>query len=333
MVVRGSCSCYGHARQCVPIDDDGVGFVNARPDMVHGHCVCTHHTKGRNCEECEDFFNDAPWRPATEADTNECKPCECNQHSTRCHFDSGIWEQSGYTSGGVCDDCQHNTVGKNCDKCKPYYYRDPQRDITDPYVCLRKCGQCARIVCVRTCTACRCDIRGSQNEGLCDAVTDATSATTAGGCHCKTNVDGDYCDRCKNGFWQLSQDDPDGCQKCTCLTHGTVSNMGCDKQTGDCTCKRYVTGEKCDQCLVSCVVICACNWCPYSQTTLACRPSRTDVRRATAHWGARSVARATSRPASAPADHISPDADVNNQIPVSSVLTLTICFMKPRRQI
>jgi laminin beta 1 len=34
MVVRGSCSCYGHAKQCVPIDNNGVGFVDSRPDMV-----------------------------------------------------------------------------------------------------------------------------------------------------------------------------------------------------------------------------------------------------------------------------------------------------------
>ena len=50
---------------------------------MHGKCVCTHHTKGRNCEECEDFYNDAPWKPATEVDTHECKPCNCNQHSSR----------------------------------------------------------------------------------------------------------------------------------------------------------------------------------------------------------------------------------------------------------
>lgn len=30
LVVRGSCSCYGHAQRCVPIGDEGVGL----PDMV-----------------------------------------------------------------------------------------------------------------------------------------------------------------------------------------------------------------------------------------------------------------------------------------------------------
>lgn len=45
---------------------------------------------------------------------------------------------------------------------------------------------------------------------------------------------------------------------CSCNMMGTLDNGGCDPYTGLCTCKRFVGGPNCDQCLVSteyCAVI------------------------------------------------------------------------------
>ncbi|KJH49213.1 laminin EGF-like protein [Dictyocaulus viviparus] len=232
IVVRGSCSCYGHASRCIPIENNNDPALS-RSDIVHGRCECMHNTDGLNCKVCRDFYHDLPWRPATGENKNECRMCECNGHATRCHFDRAVYQASGFQSGGVCDDCQHNTQGKNCEQCKPFFYRDPQRAITDPYVCV----------------PCTCDKSGSQDDGICEGEEDPERGLVAGKCYCKSNVDGPRCDRCKNGFWNLQSSNPDGCVPCHCHLLGTFNNEGCDKTTGNCTCKRLVTGENCDQCL------------------------------------------------------------------------------------
>ena len=62
----------------------------------------------------------------------------CNGHSDCCHFDMTAYLASGGRSGGVCDDCQHNTQGQHCDRCRPLFYRDPLKAISDPDVCIRE---------------------------------------------------------------------------------------------------------------------------------------------------------------------------------------------------
>lgn len=62
-------------------------------------------------------------------------------------------------------------------------------------------------------------------------------------------MEGLQCDTCKNGFYNLSQSNPDGCQPCNCNLAGTVDGSNICSSNGQCACKSNVVGLRCDQCL------------------------------------------------------------------------------------
>ncbi|KAM6108146.1 laminin subunit beta-3 [Pterocles gutturalis] len=217
MQVLGSCFCHGHADHCAPSGD-------LQAAQVHGHCVCQHNTAGPHCDRCAALYNDRPWAPAEDDDPHECQRCNCNGHSSSCHFDPELYRASGGTSGGVCDNCQHNTEGNNCERCKMNYFRDQRNGLAHPEACL----------------PCECDPDGTVPGSVCDPLT--------GRCVCKENVQGDRCHLCKPGFAQLANTNPTGCRRCSCNVLGTRPDMPCDDETGRCFCLPNVVGKDCDQC-------------------------------------------------------------------------------------
>lgn len=54
---------------------------------------------------------------------------------------------------------------------------------------------------------------GSLNDGKCDPFTNETLGLVAGRCHCKSLVEGASCDKCKNGYFNLTKENPDGCER------------------------------------------------------------------------------------------------------------------------
>ncbi|XP_054844338.1 laminin subunit beta-4 [Eublepharis macularius] len=232
MVVRGSCFCNGHASACGSVQNLR-GDVFHEPGMVHGRCLCKHNTDGLSCERCKEFYSDVPWRPADGSQENACKKCECHGHSKRCHFDMAVYLSSDRISGGVCEDCQHNTMGQHCGRCKLFFYQDPQRTISDPHACI----------------PCDCHSEGTLYNGLCDSRTDPVLGTIAGRCRCKENVEGLRCDKCKPNFYGLSGSDPLGCQPCNCNPSGSLSFSICNPVTGECLCQKFVTGQHCKECI------------------------------------------------------------------------------------
>ncbi|XP_066192014.1 laminin subunit beta-3 [Sylvia atricapilla] len=217
MQVLGSCFCHGHAERCAP--------AGGQPSTVSGHCVCQHNTAGPHCERCAALFNAQPWAPAEDSHPHECQRCECNGHSSSCHFDPELYRASGGASGGVCDNCQHNTEGNNCERCKTNYFRNPRQELSHPEACL----------------PCECDPDGTVPGSACDPGT--------GRCVCKDNVQGHRCHLCKPGFAQLAGANPAGCRRCSCNALGTRQDtVPCDGDSGSCSCLPNVVGSDCGQC-------------------------------------------------------------------------------------
>ncbi|CAI5676893.1 unnamed protein product [Oreochromis niloticus] len=243
--VGGRCKCNGHASECVR--NDGGRLV----------CNCKHNTSGDDCQECQPFFNDRPWRRATADSANECLPCECNGKSAECYFDAELYRATGH--GGHCRNCADNTDGPNCERCLDNYYRDPGASRCLPCLCNpvgsvspqcddrgmcackpgvtgEKCDRCQPGHHSLTEAGCRCNCNpiGSTN-GQCDIVT--------GQCECQPGVAGLRCERCETNFFGFSMS---GCKPCDCDPEGSVS--GQCKEDGRCKCRPGFVGARCGMC-------------------------------------------------------------------------------------
>ena len=74
-------------------------------------------------------------------------------------------------------------------------------------------------------------------------------------CTCKSNVTGQYCDQCPSGYFNLTSNNPLGCERCKCYVKGTVNGdrtrpdlLPCGNSDGQCSCLSNVKGKKCQQC-------------------------------------------------------------------------------------
>ncbi|XP_078603553.1 laminin subunit alpha-3-like isoform X2 [Branchiostoma floridae x Branchiostoma japonicum] len=227
--VKGQCSCFGHAAECTG-ENENV-------------CECAHHTRGVNCEECLPLYNNRPWRMGTPDQANVCQDCGCHGHASSCYYDA----EKRY---GVCENCTDNTEGDKCDQCRSFHYLSMERTQE-------------RNTLGGVCRACDCTASGITNNGTCD--------NTTGQCTCKEQVFGRTCDTCKVGFWNLTADNPYGCQACDCDAAGTFNSSNlCDQLNGTCVCKDNTDGDRCDRCKVGSYNLTADN--PTGCTLCECDP-------------------------------------------------------------
>ncbi|VVC86157.1 unnamed protein product [Leptidea sinapis] len=258
--IGGRCMCNGHADNCDPAVPESDASI-----LV---CRCQHNTCGPQCAQCCPGFEQKKWRISQNWDRFACEPCNCHNHTTECTYDPEIDEKrlsldihGRYEGGGVCKNCQHNTEGINCNKCKATFYR-PSGKMWDEIDVCKPCN-CDLSYSTGNCEeeTGRCECRVEFNPPNCDSCaygyfdypnckpcvcnlngTDGQHCTpTDGVCPCKYNYAGNSCEICADGYYSPE------CKNCECNSVGSVSQV-CDKESGNCTCKSKYSGRTCNQC-------------------------------------------------------------------------------------
>ncbi|XP_042817414.1 laminin subunit alpha-3 isoform X1 [Panthera tigris] len=174
-------------------------------------CACPPGYTGDSCQGCSPGY----YRDSKGAYTGRCVPCNCNGHSNRCQDGSGI-----------CINCQHNTAGEHCERCKEGHYGNAIH------------GHCS---------VCPCPHSNSFATGC--VVTGENVR-----CSCKPGYTGTQCERCAPGYFGNPQKLGGSCRPCNCNNNGQLGS--CHPLTGDCIDqepKDGSPGEECDDC-DSCVM-------------------------------------------------------------------------------
>ncbi|KAL5262010.1 hypothetical protein ACHWQZ_G007649 [Mnemiopsis leidyi] len=132
---------------------------------------------------------------------------------------------------GQCQ-CQPGFSGRVCDQCDAGYYGYPN------------------------CKSCDCDVANSFGES-CDQET--------GQCDCEHNFKGLQCTECADSYYGYLDDRLTCDIPCQCDVQGSTG-PSCHHSTGQCSCKDYARGDKCDACHPGHYRFPACYTCDCSET-------------------------------------------------------------------
>ncbi|CAD5111260.1 DgyrCDS588 [Dimorphilus gyrociliatus] len=189
-------------------------------------CSCKSGYTGQFCEKCSPGFtrktnNGGPF--------TECVPCECNGHE--------IGNDKCNPETGICN-CQHNTMGDHCEKCKDGYYGDPDstQGKNNPDAC----------------KPCLCPgnvVKPDLNSFAKVCTMDGTALNGFKCINCTEGHDGDHCEKClDNRFYGIPTDVSNNNGKCVpCKCNNRADS--CNSITGICNdCRNNTAGKECNEC-------------------------------------------------------------------------------------
>uniref|UniRef100_A0A915EU80 Laminin subunit alpha n=1 Tax=Ditylenchus dipsaci TaxID=166011 RepID=A0A915EU80_9BILA len=230
---------YFNHPACDYCDCDPSGTEDDICDQTSGQCLCKAGFSGRRCEQCDENYFGYP----------NCKECGCNAIGSK--------SQKCDATNGECP-CHPNFTSRTCDRCAAKYYRYPEclecgcNSAGSKGVTCDNDGQC---YCKPNFEGNHCDqckenfITSHLRSGVIPEFAGCDKVAPGELCTCRENVIGRTCSQCKPTFWDLQPYHEKGCVDCNCNKTGTLSLLNsCDQVSGQCTCKRYVAGQKCDLC-------------------------------------------------------------------------------------
>uniref|UniRef100_A0A6I8PC99 Laminin subunit alpha 3 n=1 Tax=Ornithorhynchus anatinus TaxID=9258 RepID=A0A6I8PC99_ORNAN len=229
---------------CIPCQCHGAGVLDGRCHRETGHCLCQRGFRGFACEECEVGHFHYPLcqrkyqRSASDSPENHLlfPECECDP--------AGVVPE-------ICDFlgkclCRSGVGGAHCDSCLSGSHSFP--------ACQGMCHTTqtwlgkqfwARGGGPQPSSWEACSFTSSDDE--CDPV--GTIDSQSGYCRCQLYVQGPTCSVCKPLYWNLAEENLEGCSECQCHSAGVVSGVGeCQQRDGECYCKANVCGDACDTC-------------------------------------------------------------------------------------
>ncbi|CAJ0569653.1 unnamed protein product, partial [Mesorhabditis spiculigera] len=183
---------------------------NGQPALEVEQCSCPAGYVGTSCEDCAPGYA----RTGGGLYLGRCEKCECNGHAGQCDKEYGF-----------CVDCQHNTEGDRCERCKPGFVGDARRGT--PFDCQP----------AATKPPCQCNNhspRGCDSFGRC--------------LQCEHNTEGVHCERCKKGYYgDATRGRPDDCTPCPC-PGASDCYLDSQGQVACRICPAGLTGRTCEEC-------------------------------------------------------------------------------------